>query len=323
METAANAALHLIACPSGASHPATHAEVARLREEGTFLWLDVAGPDDEALGVLGDTFGFHPLAVEDAVQFGQRPKIEDYPDHVVVVAYGVNASEDELVEVHCFLRPDSLVTVRREDCPAIDRLRGRMARGAPGACGPMALHAVLDALSDTFTDPLTAIQEDVDAIDEESLQGGGETQRRIFALKRRLMTIGRVVKPQRDLLGRIAGTLTPVPGLTADQAVYFRDVHDHLLRIEGAIDANRELLSAATEVQLSVVSNRLNAVMKQLTAIATVFLPLTFLTGFFGQNFPWMVEHIGGPAAFALLGLAVPLGTAVALVAWFRTRGWI
>lgn len=314
--------LRLVECPSGRPAPATPATVDRLRGSGTFLWLDVASPDAPTLSLLGDLFGFHPLALEDALRFGQRPKIEDYEDHVVVIAFGVERDADQLVEVHCFLTPDALVTVHHERCAAFERLRERILRDG-GHTGPMALHAVLDALTDTFEARLDVLEDAVDDVDVDPLRTDPELQSRIYGLRRSLVTLGRAVRPQRDMLGRIAGILTPVPGLDAETARYFRDVHDHLIRYEGAIDTMRELLAGATEVQLSAVSNRLNDVMKQLTAIATVFLPLTFLTGFFGQNFPWLVDHLGGPGTFAALGLALPVGLSIGLLAWFRRRGWI
>lgn len=314
--------LHVVECPSGRSAPATRETMERLRDAGVFFWLDIDAPDATTLAMLGEVFGIHPLALEDAARFGQRPKIEDYEGHVVVIVFGVESERDRLVEVHCFVTADALVTVRRERCAAFDDLRRRMRRdGAP--VGPMVLHAVLDALSDTFEGRLDAIEDAVDAVDVDPLRTDPGLQAQIFTLRRSLVTLGRIVRPQRDVLGRIAGILTPLPGLDAATARYFRDVHDHLIRYENAIDAMRELLSGATEVQLSAVSNRLNVVMKQLTAIATVFLPLTFLTGFFGQNFPWLVEHLAGPWPFTVFGLVLPVALSVGLLTWFRRQGWI
>src|SRR5205085_6595101 len=145
-----------------------------------------------------------------------------------------------------------------------------------------------------------------------------EQLQKIFRLKRDLVTLRRVVSPQRDLFARAFDDITALPGLQSSNHDYFRDVYDHLLRISDQIDTYRDLLTSAMDVYLSTVSNRLNLVMKQLTIIATIFLPLSFVTGFFGQNFAWLVNHIdtlGAFLAFGIGGLLVPL---VLLLRWFR-----
>jgi magnesium transporter len=141
-------------------------------------------------------------------------------------------------------------------------------------------------------------------------------------MKRRLVRLRRVVAPQRDVLGRIVGAGTELPGLTTEDERYFRDVYDHLVRLGEAIDSNREVMNAAIDAYLSTASNRLNVTTKQLTLIATIFLPLSFVTGFFGQNFAWMVGEVSSWQAFALLGIGLELLMVIALVVLFRVRGW-
>jgi magnesium transporter len=310
--------------PSG---DATDEAITGLLEEERFFWLDILGPDPADRALMAGELGFHPLAIEDAEKFGQRPKLEEYDDYVVLVAYGAGAPDDEdrLVEVHCFYSERYLVTVRHEDCPAFSEVRDRCATLPPGhAEGGLLLHRVLDALTDSFFPLLSEMDEELDRLDVESAASAEDhTQSRIYALKRRLIAIRKVVLPQRDLMGRIASGTAPVPGLTVDARRYFRDVQDHLIRIGEMLDAYRELLSGATEVYLSNVSNRLNVVMKQLTALAGIFLPLTFVTGFFGQNFAWMVDQVGGPGWFFVLGIGVQVVLAVSLVKFFRHKGWL
>jgi magnesium transporter len=144
----------------------------------------------------------------------------------------------------------------------------------------------------------------------------------IFAMKRRLVGLRRVVAPQRDLVARIVGGGVELPGMTSDTERYFRDVYDHLVRLSEAIDGNHEMMNAAIGAYLSTASNRLNVATKQLTVIATIFLPLTFVTGFFGQNFGWMVDHVDSWEMFVALGLGLEVVTLVALLALFRLRGW-
>ena len=141
-------------------------------------------------------------------------------------------------------------------------------------------------------------------------------------MKRLLVGMRKAVSPQRDMFASLAGGIAQLPGMSEDDERYFRDIYDHLIRISDLIDTYRDLLTSSMDVYLSTVSNRLNSVMKQLTIMATVFLPLTFITGFFGQNFGWMVGHIGSPAAFFGLGLGVEVLTVAGLFTLFKKRGW-
>jgi Mg2+ and Co2+ transporter CorA len=199
--------------------------VRHLLDTSARFWLDLAGLDNStADGLLADTFGFHPLAVQDAEHFGQRPKLDPYDHFTLMVVYGATSS-GRLVEVHCFYTENYLVTVHRDACPELNDLATRLKRRA----GPRPDHVML--------------------------------------------------------LYRVVDTL--IDG-------YFRDLYDHLIRISDLVDSYRDLMSGVLDTHLSTVSNRLNVVMKQLTIIATIFLPLSVLTGFFGQNFAWMVTRITG-----------------------------
>jgi magnesium transporter len=293
---------------------------------GTFFWLDLhkVGPTDAAF--LADVFDFHPLALEDAEHFEQRPKVEDYDDFTFLVVYGATPDdEDGLVEVHCFFSERFLVTVRRDDCPAFARLREQYARSTAAAPEPvLLLHRVVDVLTDSFFPMLQALDDELDEIDAQ-LAGDppADLQRTIFALKRRLIVIRKTTGPQRDLMASIAGGVAPMPGMTPEAARRFRDVYDHLIRIGDLMETYRDLLSGASDVYLATVSNRLNAVMKQLAVIATVFLPLTFVTGFFGQNFDWLVENVGSAASFFIFGIGSLVVAAVVLLVYFKRRGWL
>ena len=142
-------------------------------------------------------------------------------------------------------------------------------------------------------------------------------------MKRLLVGMRKAITPQRDTFARLMGGVAELPGLSEEDERYFRDVYDHLIRISDLIDSYRDLLTGAMDVYLSTVSNRLNSVMKQLTIIATIFLPLSWLTGFFGQNFGFEVSHIGGWGTFVVLGLGTELRRpASMLLVYFKRRGW-
>lgn len=174
----------------------------------------------------------------------------------------------------------------------------------------MPLIAGLDARGDELADMV--------------LDHGGDVQREILDTRRRLIGLRRIVLPQRDLLGRLAAAEDDeVPGMTRDVARRFRGSYERMVRVGDALDGAREAAQAATDVYLGTINNRLNTIMKQLTVIAGIFLPLSFITGFFGQNFPWMVDHLGGPGRFLVLGVGLQVLTVVVLVLFFRRRRWL
>jgi magnesium transporter len=316
---------HLVApTASGSEASGPWEAVAELLRTGRPFWLDLEAPGDEDFTRLRERFDFHPLALEDSEHFGQRPKAEDYEDFVFLVLYGFSPDEEGLVEVHCFYSERYLVTVRRDESPALDALRSRLDRGSehfPKA--PVLLYEVLDSLVDDFFPVVEQLDERLDVIEEHMFESPKrEHMQDIFRMKRRLVRLRRVVVPQRDLLARLGSGAFTLPGMTPEVERYFRDVYDHLVRLGEAIDADRELMSSAIDAYLSTSSNRLNVTTKQLTVMATIFLPLTFLTGFFGQNFEWMVQHVDGWEAFAVLGLGLEVVTLALLLALFKLRGW-
>ena len=309
----------------GSHDDVDRAAVARHLEKGEFFWLDVHGPGDEDLAMLRDLFGFHPLAIEDAAHFGQRPKLDEYDDFLLLVAFGANKDRDGLVEVHCFLSGRYLVTVHRDDCPTFEGLRRRAAKEhVPSAKGPLLLYSVVDALVDSFFPELAALDNRIDDLENGVLRKPDDDQlQEIFRLKRRLVTWRKVITPQRDLFARLVTGVVTIPGMTPEMERYYRDLYDHLIRISDLVDSYRDLLTGAMDVYLSTVSNRLNEVMKRLTIVATIFMPLTWITGFFGMNFGRLVFGITGWAAFLALGLGTQLAAVIIMLWLFRRQGWV
>jgi magnesium transporter len=315
---------HLIDRRGAAGVELDRAEIEERLRRGEFFWLDLQGPAEEDFALLREVFGFHALAIEDSEHFEQRAKLEEYDDFVFLVLYGWAPDEDGLVEVHCFYSERYLITVRRDEAPAFEQLYERFtSRAEEFEEGALLLYRVSDALVDSFFPALADFDDRLDAIEDGIFERPSDAQlQEIFAMKRRLVKVRKAITPQRDLFGRLVSGGVEFPGMTRETERYFRDVYDHLIRLGEMIDTYRDLMTASIDVYLSSGSNRLNMVMKQLTIIATVFLPLTFVTGFFGQNFPWMVDHIGGWPIFLFLGLGLQLATIAALVAMFKRRGW-
>jgi magnesium transporter len=295
-----------------------------LLARGSFFWLDLGHPTGADFDILREVLGLHPLAVEDSEQFDQRAKIDGYEDFVFVVAYGAVRGDDALVEVHCFYSERFLVTVHREACPALTEIRQRYAKRDRAMEHPsLLLYRVLDGLVDSFFPSLAVLDDRIDALEDAIFLETDDTQlQEIFELKRQLVGMRKTLTPQRDAFASVMGSLAELPGLGREDEHYFRDVYDHLIRIGDLIDSYRDLLTGAMDVYLSAVSNRTNAVMKQLTIIATIFLPLTFVTGFFGQNFGWMVDHADTWLRFLVFGVGSQIVVLLALVAFFIRRGW-
>jgi magnesium transporter len=293
--------------------------------DGVIRWVDLECQDEASMSLLRERFDFHPLAIEDCLHIDQRPKIEEYERSLFVVAHGfslTNASCEELniYELHCFLTKDLLVTVHVDPLPLLATLRERvqkepmlLRRGAD-----FGLHMVLDAVADGVFPLMDQISTQLDDIEERVL---GKSQKgdlaQIFGIKHTLANLRRAVSPLRDVVGVLAKRGNPYVSERA--TVYFRDVHDHVIRVAEEIDLCRDLLGNALEAYLSSVANRTNEVMKRLTVFSAIFLPLSFIVGFFGQNF----EHLpykSDPMLIAMLISVVVLPPG--LIIWFRSKEW-
>ena len=313
----------VVPCFTGINEAKIHDHLAR----DHFFWLDLTSPSQDDLQRLHELFGFHPLALEDVEHFGQRPKLDNYSDYVFLVFYGAwgegRNDEPPLHEVHLFISGKYLVTIHRDPLPALERQRSQL-DGQTLHSEQFLLYRVLDSLTDSFFPLLGEMDDQIDDLEDAVLECPTEAQlEKLFSLKRELVAMRKVVTPQRDIFARSIEELAELPGFELDERDYFRDIYDHLIRISDLIDSYRDLLSGATDLYLSTVSNRQNEVMKQLTVIATVFLPLAFITGFFGQNFGFMVNAIHTTWTFWVFGIGSMVATCVALVVYFRRKGWV
>jgi len=311
----------------GLRTPATTAGVTELVTSGTPFWLDLEGVDAEASALLDDTLHLHPLAVEDAEHFGQRPKIDEFDEFTYFVVHGAVMDTFATSELHVFLMAHSIVTVHHDECPAIEEVHRRIQRRrtiSDSSPRVTLLYVILDSLIDTYFPVLSALDDRIDQLEDEILRQPTEEQLgTLFEMKRSLINMRKVVTPQRDMFAALASGVSELPDMTDEAQRYFRDIYDHLIRIADMIDGYRDLLSGVLDTHVSTVSNRLNVVMKQLTIIATIFLPLSYLTGFFGQNFSFLVGHIAGRTPFLLFGIALEVATVLILLYFFRKRGWI
>ena len=305
-----------------------HEDLAEHIEKRRFFWLDLQGPTDEQLHRLALKFGLHPLTVEDAKTFSQRPKIEEYGSYIFLIAYGVDPRTSSggplLRELHMIISGHFVVTIHRRPLKALEELRARYDEH-PLRGEQFLVYKILDAMTSTFFPVLTRIDFDIDEIEEQIVaEPSEEILKRIFSIKRDLVAMRRVVSPERDVFARDAERIGEIRGLQGDSRLYFRDLYDSLNRVSELVDSYRDLLSGAADLYLSTVANRQGEVNKQLTIIATIFLPLTFLTGFFGQNFTFLTNHLLDTTwSFIVFGLGLLLISILGFLFYFRRKRWM
>jgi magnesium transporter len=326
-DTEQNRIMHGTLVVDGATSEPTAGTVARVVADGVPYWLDLDGLDGESTHLLADTLHLHPLAVEDAEHFGQRPKIDEFDEFTYFVVHGAIPESFATSELHIFLLANGVITVHHGECPALSDVHARVARRhliEDVSPQMFLLYLIVDSLIDSFFPVLSRFDDRIDELEDDILRQPTEAQLGVlFDLKRSLIAMRKVITPQRDMFAALASGVVELPGMTEEAQRYFRDIYDHLIRIADVVDGYRDLLSGVMDTHVSTVSNRLNVVMKQLTIIATIFLPLSYLTGFFGQNFAFLIGHITGRLPFFVFGLGIELATVLVLLYYFRRRGWI
>ena len=295
---------------------------------GVTLWVDMTAPTpEETKAVLTDTFHFHPLAVEDAASEIHHPKVESYDGFLYLILHGIafEAREHRFAtrDVDFFLGRNYLVTVHDGQSRSIADMRqacdrhGRILSDGPAGV----MHRIVDAMVDHYRPEIEAFERRMEVLEHEAVLGHREALvRRILQLKRDLSSLRRVVIPQRDAVGRLARREFP---LVSDEMAYrFRDVYDHLVRLSDEAIIFQDRITGILEAHLSTVSNRLNQIVKVLTVMSTIFLPLTVLTGLYGMNVP-LPQLPGGAAAQFWWIVGMMAGLAVGMLAFFRAKRWI
>jgi magnesium transporter len=302
-----------------------------LRERDEFFWLDLTGPSSEDLQSVGEVLGLHPVALEDTNEFGQRPKLDLYGDHLLFVFYtvrrGRNSGEApvEPVEIHVYISGSFVVTVRRSSCTELDELHRELDTADPKA-EHYIVYRIFDVLTDAFYPMIELLEEQIDALEARVLLGKPRHEQisEIYRLKQTVQELSRRVVPQRDRFLAGTDTILNLPGLSRGTKEYLRDVGDHLAQIAGELHRQQEDLTALTATYFNANQNRLNSVASRLTIGGTFFLAWTLVTGFFGQNFGWLVDNIDTKHDFLVYGagaLVVPT-VVIGTVFWVKRKDW-
>jgi magnesium transporter len=296
------------------------------------LWLDVQDPTDDDLAWLANTFAFHPMALDDCRHVDQHSKVDEYEGYLFVsmaIPRRLPEGQDIVVdELQAFLGKAYLVTVHQGDLPVLATVPNLFCREpATSKRGngirrqaDFLLYVCADVLVDKYFPLLDAMDDEMDELEDRILENPTQaTLHRLFTLKQQLVLLRKLAGPLRETMNALADR--PYPEVRRSTSLYYRNVYDHLTRIYEIIETSRDLLGNSLDAYLSTVSNRLNEVMKRLTLITTVFMPISFIVGFGGMNFTSFIPF-EEPWAFTILVLAL-ICTPVFMILWFRRSKWV
>ena len=300
-------------------------EVAAHREVGDFVWLGTMDPTPQELSQIRAVFGLHELAIEDAQEFHLRPKIEQFEatrksgDPVQLIILRTARYDDG--EISVFVADDFVITVRQGAASDLRGARTRLERRPEllRTGTEAVVWAILDTVVDGYAPVIAEVERDIEQLEGTVFSGAVAPTERIYHLRREVSDFYRAVHPLQAVVTAVERS-SPEP-----LAPYLRDVADNLALVNEEVAAQRDLLSTVLQANIAVVAAeqtavgvQQNATIETLTKLSTIFLPLTFVTGFFGQNFGWLVDHIDSVQAFVFYGLSALLLPSVALLWWFR-----
>ena len=299
-----------------------------LKDPKAVIWVDMESPTQADEQVLLDVFDFHPLTVEDCRENRHYPKIEEFDGYIYFIVHGVRAdiSPDRFntIELDGFLGPNYVITYHHDSFRSINNVK-QLLRTTPIACQrgtAFLLHQILDQVVDYYSPVLDDFDARIDELEADIFslkRPNNEILAEIMDLKRSVLRLRRISVKQMDILHRMSrGEFALIP---EEMRPFYRDVYDHLVRVVDLSESYRDLISGSLEAYLSVVSNRLNEIMKVLTIFSAIMLPLTFIAGIYGMNFDHMPELHSKYGYVAVLGLMMII--AVGMLLFFRRRGWI
>jgi len=303
--------------------------IAGHRTQDEFFWLDLQSPSPSELDALQSPLGLHPVALEDTREFGQRPKVDVYADFVLIVYFTARPSDDpdrvvEPAEVHVYVSGNWIVTVRQVALPVLERLHDELAPAGTHDEDYL-VYRILDGMTDAFYPAIGRLEERIDALEAEVLERPQrDVLRRVYRVKQEVHELERVIAGQRDQFATASAAILDLAGLSRGTKEYLRDVGDHLSQIGGELQRQTEDLTALTGIYFNASAERVNRTATRLSVVATFFVVWTLVTGFFGQNFRWLVDSVESRTDFLVFGiggLVVPT-VALGVVLWRKRRDW-
>jgi magnesium transporter len=303
-------------------------ECFAFKETATVTWINIDGVhDSEVVGKLGNRFGVHPLILEDIMTTQQRPKMEDMGDYIFIVLRMLSLSEKKKEvrseQVSLILGSNFVISFQEMEGDVFDSVRDRIrtGKGRLRKMGPDYLaYALIDSIVDNYFLTLEKLGEKVEFIEEELVSDPGrKTLQEIHILKREMIYLRKSVWPLREVISGLERVESDL--IKESTGIFLRDVYDHTIQVIDTVETYRDMLSGMLDMYLSSVSNRMNEVMKVLTIIATIFIPLTFIAGVYGMNFRYMPELGWRWGYFIVLGLMLAIG--IMMVLFFKRKKWM
>jgi len=299
-----------------------------LQDQQAVVWVNMDQPGKADEDVLLNVFKFHPLTVEDCRENRHYPKVEEFPGYLYLIVHGVRAdtSPDHFntIELDAFLGPNFVITYHHDEFRSIENVK-QLIRTSPIACqrgAAFLLHQILDQIVDYYSPVLDDFDERIDQLEADIFtlkRPNNSILEQIMDLKRGVLRLKRISAKQREVLLRISRGEFAL--IDAQMLPFYRDVHDHIVRVTDLAESYRDLISGSLEAYLSVVSNRMNEIMKVLTIFSAIMLPLTFIAGVYGMNFDNMPELHSRNGYYAVWGIMITV--AVGMLFLFWKRGWI
>jgi len=300
-----------------------------LKDADGLLWINIENPtQSEAQTILHDLFQFHPLAVEDALSSGyQTPKIDDFGSYIFLIMHAIRVQGDyadiDTVEVNFFMGDNYLVTiVHHEKLPPIEAVWERIEKDdrilQNGS--DFLAHAILDSIVDDYLPVLDRLDDELETL-EDLVLARPQTRllERLLEIKHSLIFLRRVISPQREVLNRMSRDEYPM--IDQQSRIYYRDIYDHLVRFQDLIESLRDVVGSGMDIYLNSTSLRLNEIMKALTVVSTIFLPLSFIAGVYGMNFVTQLPPYEWPFGIVIFwGICAAIATGMLL--YFKRRGW-
>ena len=304
-------------------------QIADHRRRDEFFWLDLDQPSTADLDALQSALDLHPMALEDTREFGQRPKADAYQDYVLIVFYTAQESSDpdhvvQPVEIHVYVSGQWIVTVHQRPLPLLERLHHELAPAGTQEEDYL-VYRIFDGLTDAFFPAVAAIEERIDALEADVLERPKrELLRRVYRCKQEVHEHQRLIAGQRDQFQTASGSILELAGLSRGTREYLRDVGDHLTQIGGELQRQNDDLTALTGIYFNASAERVSRTATRLSVVATFFVVWTLITGFFGQNFGWLVRSVESRTDFLIFGvggLVVPT-VIMATVLWIKRHDW-